>query len=109
MCSAPRIWEVEDIGMALVYKAATCVGMVMWEWCCVTAATLYVYFVDQCHPYIFWISFLYYNYTVLQFLCRVPVRVMQFNWNVGEGSCFYNYVYLYSIGSRIIALIDALC
>ena len=31
--------------------ATTYVGMVMWEWCVITA-TLYVYFVDQCHPYI---------------------------------------------------------
>ena len=38
----------------------------MWEWCCVIiTATLYVCFVDQCHPYILLIfmkSFLYYRY-----------------------------------------------
>ena len=27
----------------------TNVGMVMWEWCCVITAILYVYFVDHCH------------------------------------------------------------
>ena len=26
--------------------------MVTWEWCCVITSTLYVYFVDPCHPYI---------------------------------------------------------
>ena len=36
--------------------AATCLGMAMWEWCCVITATLYVYFVDKCHPYILLIS-----------------------------------------------------
>ena len=34
--------------------AATHVGMVIWEWCCVIIATLYVYFV--LHPYILLIS-----------------------------------------------------
>ena len=33
---------------------ATYVGMVIREWCCVI--TLYVHFVDQCHPYILLIS-----------------------------------------------------
>ena len=28
----------------------------MWELCCVITATLYVYFVEQCHPYILLIS-----------------------------------------------------
>ena len=28
----------------------------MWEWCCFITTTLYVYFVDQCHPYILLIS-----------------------------------------------------
>ena len=38
--------------LAGISTAATYVGMVMWEWCCVITAILYVYFVDQCHPYI---------------------------------------------------------
>ena len=32
--------------------AATYLGMVMWEWCCVITATFYVYFVDQFHLYL---------------------------------------------------------
>ena len=40
--------------LAEIPTVATYLGMVMWEWCCVVTATLYVYLVDQCHPYIFW-------------------------------------------------------
>ena len=36
-----------------ISTAATCVGMVMWELCCVITATLYVHFIDQCHPFDF--------------------------------------------------------
>ena len=49
-----------------ISTAATYVGMVMWEWCCVITATLYRYFVDQCHLYILLVlmkSFLYYIIT----------------------------------------------
>ena len=35
--------------LAVISTAATYVGMVMWGWCCVITAPLYVYFVDQCH------------------------------------------------------------
>ena len=41
---------------------------------CALAATLYVYFVDQCHPYIFFISkksFLYYLYVYQCVLIKV--------------------------------------
>ena len=37
--------------------------MVVWEWCCVIMATLCVYSVDQCYPYILLIS--YYLLTAL--------------------------------------------
>ena len=46
-----------------ISAAATYVGMVMWEGCCVITAPFYVHYVDQCHPYIFMKSFLYYLYT----------------------------------------------
>ena len=45
--------------------------MVMWEWCCVITTTLYMYFVDQYHPYILLISFLYYLF--VSFLCKYTV------------------------------------
>ena len=41
---------------AQMSTAATYVGMVMWEWCCVIFTRLYVYFVDQCYHYILLIS-----------------------------------------------------
>lgn len=34
-----------------ISTAAAYVRMVMCELCCVITATLYVYFVDQCHPF----------------------------------------------------------
>ena len=39
--------------LAEISTPATYIGMVIWEWCRVITGTLYVYFVDQCHPYIF--------------------------------------------------------
>ena len=51
--------------LAEISTAATYVGMVIWEWCCVIIASLYVYFVDQCLPYILFeiIFILVYIYT----------------------------------------------
>ena len=42
------------------------------EWCCVITATLYVYFVDECHPYILLISFfiLLYFYFFYDTFCK---------------------------------------
>ena len=33
-------------------EISTAIGLVIWEWCSVITATLYVYFVDHYHPYI---------------------------------------------------------
>ena len=38
--------------LAEISTTATYVAMVMWEWCRDIIATLHVYFVEQCHPYI---------------------------------------------------------
>ena len=53
--------------------------MVMWKWYCVITATLYVYFVDQCHSYIPLIS------TEIVFILLVKantlVEMLVYNWS----------------------------
>ena len=57
---------------------AISVGMlVMWEWCYVitSTATLYVYFVDQSHPYIL-ISCYNYLFVLANILCTVIIGII---------------------------------
>ena len=58
--------------IAEIPTAATYVGMVMWEWCCVITVTLYVYFVDQCHHYIYPLDF----YEIIFILVYITVTFM---------------------------------
>ena len=59
--------------LAEISTAASYVGMVMCEWRCVVTATLYVYFVDQCHPYILLISA---KSTCIYYSCIIAARML---------------------------------
>ena len=65
-----------------VSSAVTYVGIVTCDWCCVIIATLYMYFVDQCHPQLHFLasmkSFLYYNRILCTYVDILPSTTESF-------------------------------
>ena len=58
----------------------------MWEWCYAIIATLYVYFVDQCHPYIYPIDFYEIIFILVYIYLACDVQVINSRGGAGMES-----------------------